>query len=101
MFRRLREPAATVGIVVDGRPLRAAAGDTVAAALLSAGVAAFRRTPRLNATRGHFCGMGACFDCLVAIDGAPNRQACLVEVREGMVVTTGCGRPDVAGGSSS
>ena len=30
--------------------------------------------------------MGVCFDCLVEIDGEPNRQACLVQVREGMTV---------------
>jgi predicted molibdopterin-dependent oxidoreductase YjgC len=28
--------------------------------------------------------MGVCFDCLVMIDGAPNRQACMTEIREGM-----------------
>ena len=28
--------------------------------------------------------MGVCFDCLMEIDGAPNRQACLVPVAEGM-----------------
>ena len=28
--------------------------------------------------------MGSCFECLVEIDGQPNRQACLTIVREGM-----------------
>ena len=28
--------------------------------------------------------MGACFDCLAEIDGIPNRQSCMVEVRHGM-----------------
>jgi predicted molibdopterin-dependent oxidoreductase YjgC len=28
--------------------------------------------------------MGVCFDCLMEIDGIPNRQACLVTVTEGM-----------------
>lgn len=28
--------------------------------------------------------MGTCFECLVEIDGEPNRQACLTLVREGM-----------------
>ena len=32
--------------------------------------------------------MGVCFECLVQIDGQPNRQACLVTVREGMQVRT-------------
>ncbi len=30
--------------------------------------------------------MGACFDCLVEIDGTPNRQACQVRVVEGMAI---------------
>jgi NADH dehydrogenase/NADH:ubiquinone oxidoreductase subunit G len=33
--------------------------------------------------------MGACFNCMVTIDGAPNRRACLVIVDEGMQVETG------------
>ena len=36
--------------------------------------------------------MGLCFDCLMEIDGVPNTQACLVEVREGMVVCRQEGR---------
>jgi predicted molibdopterin-dependent oxidoreductase YjgC len=28
--------------------------------------------------------MGVCFECLLEIDGVPNRQSCLVPVREGM-----------------
>jgi predicted molibdopterin-dependent oxidoreductase YjgC len=28
--------------------------------------------------------MGVCFDCLMEIDGRPNRQACMVQVEEGM-----------------
>jgi sarcosine oxidase subunit alpha len=35
--------------------------------------------------------MGACFDCLVTIDGVGSRQACLVTVREGMAVETQSG----------
>ena len=34
--------------------------------------------------RAPFCMMGTCFECLVEIDGQPNRQACLTIVREGM-----------------
>jgi D-hydroxyproline dehydrogenase subunit gamma len=28
--------------------------------------------------------MGICFDCLAEIDGAPNRQSCMVAARPGM-----------------
>jgi NADH dehydrogenase/NADH:ubiquinone oxidoreductase subunit G len=36
--------------------------------------------------------MGACFDCLVNIDGMANRQACMTPVRDGMVVQMQHGR---------
>ena len=86
MFRRLREPANTVTITLDGAPLRAAAGDTVAAALLASGNPIARQTPVTGAERTPFCLAGICFDCLVEVDGVPDRQACLTEVRDGMSV---------------
>jgi predicted molibdopterin-dependent oxidoreductase YjgC len=93
MFRRLREPTAPVRLTVDGRPVAAAPTDSVAAALLAAGSLTFRRSPMSGAARGPYCGMGVCFDCLVTIDGAPNQQACLTAVRDGMTVETGGARP--------
>jgi predicted molibdopterin-dependent oxidoreductase YjgC len=33
-----------------------------------------------------FCGIGACFDCLLTIDGRPAQRACLVPVRDGMIL---------------
>jgi predicted molibdopterin-dependent oxidoreductase YjgC len=86
MFRRLHEPAPCVTILLDGSPVRAAAGDSVAAALLATGNPVCRQSPASGADRAPFCMIGACFDCLMEIDGVPNRQACLVPVREGMDV---------------
>jgi D-hydroxyproline dehydrogenase subunit gamma len=40
--------------------------------------------------------MGACFECLVRVEGEGAVQACLTPVREGMVVETGAGRRDIA-----
>jgi predicted molibdopterin-dependent oxidoreductase YjgC len=93
MFVRLPDapPApvrADVPVTVDGEPVRARAGDTVAAALLAAGHRATRTTPASGAPRGPFCMMGVCFDCLVEIDGQPNRQGCLVTVTPGMRIAT-------------
>jgi predicted molibdopterin-dependent oxidoreductase YjgC len=90
MFRRLHEPPAGVTITLDGLPLRAAEGDTVAAVILATANPACRQTPESGSDRAPFCMMGACFDCLVEIDGIPNRQGCLVEVREGMTVRRQC-----------
>ena len=72
----------------DGRTCTAPSGTTVAAALLASGVSTFRSTPVSGAPRAPYCMMGACFDCLVDIDGQPNRQSCMVVVHEGMSVRT-------------
>jgi sarcosine oxidase subunit alpha len=76
-----------VTIHADGRAVRAAAGLTVAVALLDAGVAAFRRSAN-GEPRGPLCGMGTCFECRVTIDGIAHRRACLVPVADGMQIVT-------------
>jgi sarcosine oxidase subunit alpha len=86
MFKRLAEARSSVTITVDGKPVTARSGDTVAAALLANGVEHCRTTPVSGAPRAPYCMMGVCFECLVTIDGVGNRQACLVPVREGMRV---------------
>ena len=92
MFKRLGEAASIVAIEVDGKTVRARSGDTVAAALLSAGIDHCRTTPVTGAPRAPYCLMGVCFDCLVTIDGVGSRQACLVPVQEGMAVETQQGK---------
>lgn len=88
MFKRLADAGAAVALTIDGKPVQARSGDTVAAALLAAGIDRFRTTPVTGAPRLPYCLMGVCFDCLVTIDGVGSRQACLVPVHEGMTVET-------------
>ena len=76
----------TVGIEFDGRRLQVPANGSVAAALLASGVSRLRSTPVSGAPRAPYCMMGACFDCLVEIDGVASRQACLVPVCAGMSI---------------
>lgn len=93
MFQRLPESrGAAVRVTIDGRIHEAREGDTVAAALLAAGLTHCRTTPVSGAPRAPYCMMGACFDCLVTIDGVGNRQGCLVPVREGMAIATQHGK---------
>ena len=92
MFRRLDDKGATLILKVDGQEIRARDGDTVAAALLAAGIKHIRTTPVSGKPRATYCLMGVCFDCLVTIDGVGSRQACLVPVREGMSVETQLGK---------
>lgn len=82
MFRRT-EPADCT-ILWDGREIPARAGESLAAALLAAGITTFRETPVTGAARGPLCLMGACFDCLVVVEGVENVQACLTPVRPGL-----------------
>jgi sarcosine oxidase subunit alpha len=63
------------------------AGISLAAALLNAGVDAFRRSPNGEA-RGPLCGMGTCHECRVSIDGVGHRRACLTPVADGMEIET-------------
>ena len=92
MFKRLDDKGETLSLKVDGKPVRARAGDTVAGAMLAAGVDHFRTTPVTESPRAPYCLMGVCFDCLVIIDGVGSRQACLIEAREGMAVETQLGK---------
>ena len=92
MFRHRFDSDAAVRFSFDGRTMQARAGDSVAAALLANGIEVFRTTPVSGAARGPYCRMGACFECLVVIDGVGNRQACLTTVTDDMVVQTQNGR---------
>ena len=76
-----------VTITVDGVPIKAYQGETVAGVLLADGQRAWRRTES-GQPRGLFCGMGICFDCLATVDGVPNVRACITPVADGMVVET-------------
>ncbi|MEV6210588.1 (2Fe-2S)-binding protein [Kitasatospora sp. NPDC051914] len=88
-------PAHTIEF--DGRPVPALPGQSIAAALWSAGILAWRRTRVGGRPRGAFCGIGVCFDCLATVDGRPNRRTCLLPAEPGTVVTTqeGHGRADL------
>ncbi|SCB61943.1 2Fe-2S iron-sulfur cluster binding domain-containing protein [Rhizobium aethiopicum] len=89
MFRRLSDrKERSVPFVFNGVPTRAREGDSVAAALLAAGNGSTRRSPVSGAARGPYCMMGVCFECLVKIDGRPNRQGCMTTVAEGMRIET-------------
>ena len=85
MFKRSdQDSRGVVPIFVDGKPVEAREGDTVSAALLISGLDVRRETPVSGAPRLPYCMMGACFDCLVTINGVGDRQGCLVPVAKGM-----------------
>jgi len=96
MFKRLNhinEP--TVTIIVEDRQITVPESDSVAAAMLAAGILTARTTPASGTHRGPYCMMGTCFECLVEIDGVPNQQACQTQVRPGMNVCLQIGLRDI------
>lgn len=76
-------------ITVNGEPLEAYTGESIATVLAAAGYRAFRTTDASDSPRGIFCGMGICFDCLVTVNGLPNQRACMTEARKGCEVRVG------------
>lgn len=96
MFRRLPDlPGRSLMFTVDGAPVRARDGDTVAVAMAAAGFSSCRTVAGCGTARGPYCFMGVCFECLVTIDGIGNRQACLVPVAAGMRVECQHGARDI------
>ena len=77
-----------VAIIFDGRLVQAQDGESLLAALLASGVRVLRTMPRTGETRGGYCLVGRCSDCLVIVDGVPNSYACMTEICGGMVVET-------------
>ncbi|MET7750749.1 (2Fe-2S)-binding protein [Micromonospora sp. NPDC005367] len=71
-----------------GTTVAAEPGQSVAAALIAAGVTHWRTTGRGGRPRGLFCGIGVCFDCLITVDGIPDQRACLVAAADGMRLGT-------------
>jgi D-hydroxyproline dehydrogenase subunit gamma len=82
----VRTGSVDLTIWFDGSAIPARTGDSVAVALLAAGITTTRTTPISGAPRGPFCMMGACFDCLAVVDGRANVQTCMTPVRGGMRV---------------
>lgn len=90
------ERGAQITITVDGEPVAAYLGETIAAVLFAEGSAQTRTTVG-GSPRGVFCGMGTCFDCLVVVDGVPNTRACMTWVCAGMRVSRQDGLVAAAG----
>ena len=96
LFREISPQGDMVTVRFADAELQLPLGENLAGALLVAGIMPFRHTPVSGAPRGPFCMMGACYDCLVEIDGV-NRQACMLQVTDGMEISM----PSARGGSDA
>jgi hypothetical protein len=88
MFRKIDGDAGAIGLVL-------------AAVLLRTPPFFSRVTPVSGSLRAPYCMMGACFECLVELDGETSIRSCLSRVRAGMIVRRQPHRPDPLGGASS
>lgn len=80
------KPGKPVTIYYNGQAIPAQEGDTIAAALVVAGIRVFRHTHWLGEPRGIFCAIGQCTDCAMEVDGVGNTKVCITKVRDGMKV---------------
>jgi predicted molibdopterin-dependent oxidoreductase YjgC len=82
----LAVPAGTIlTFRFEGWPITAREGQSVAAALIEAGIRSWR-VDEAGHHKGALCCIGYCFECRCRIDGEPDRRACMTEIREGMLV---------------
>ncbi|MGA8529386.1 MAG: (2Fe-2S)-binding protein [Acidobacteriaceae bacterium] len=77
----------SISLTVNGAAMTVARGTTVAAAVMTAGVAT--RISVTGEPRGPLCGMGICFECRVTIDGVHHQRSCQIVCAPGMDVRTG------------
>lgn len=77
--------ARQVRFYFDGNAVTAYDGENLAAALFATGHRALRTCQDDGGSRGAFCFMGVCQECVVVIDGRLI-EACRVPVSEGLVV---------------
>ncbi|MFA5033070.1 MAG: (2Fe-2S)-binding protein [bacterium] len=61
-------------------------GETIAAALIAAGVKVFQHSKHHNRPRGFFCAIGKCSSCLMEVNGVLNQMTCMRLVEQGMRV---------------
>jgi hypothetical protein len=73
---------------VDGREVPFVEGQSIAGALVAAGIRTLRHDLLTGEPRGPFCGMGVCMECEVDIGGRRLR-ACLEPAADRMLVRLG------------
>ncbi|NRA87321.1 MAG: (2Fe-2S)-binding protein [Rhizobiales bacterium] len=91
-FSRYASNLEDISFTYNGEKCTAKAGDNLATAVLAAGAIATRITTIFADERAPYCMMGSCFECLMIVNGIPNCQTCMIEVKNGMIVESGFGK---------
>lgn len=78
-----------ISVVVDGHQVAGTAGQSLLAVLTGAGIRVLRYNLVTGDPRGAYCGMGACFECEVEVDGVSGVRACMELAVDGQRVRLG------------
>ncbi len=76
----------TVSFTFNGKPVTALTGDSIASALLAAGIDTFGRSFKYHRPRGPMCCAGHCPNCLVQVGQEPSVRSCTRLATQGMTV---------------
>ena len=71
---------------LDGQPLKAFKGETIAAALMASGHMVARTID--SQPLGVYCNIGVCHSCLMTVNGVKSVRTCSAQVAEGCKVET-------------
>ena len=90
MFRQLDSVVDTekIRIKIDGVMFEVPNNINVAEAICLSTSGRTRKTRANKKSRGPYCMMGVCYECLTMIDGAPNQQSCTKKVHDNMIIIT-------------
>src|SRR5438132_5234682 len=73
-------------VLLDGRPIAACAGESVAVALFASGERVLSRSIKYHRPRSFFCLAGHCGACLMRVGGVPNVKTCRASCAPGVEV---------------
>jgi len=76
-----------VHFTFEGKPCTGYVGETIASALMRAGILLLRRTRNGHQARGYYCGMGICWECAVYIEGIGVVRSCTHSIGDGKAVS--------------
>lgn len=76
-----------ISIFMDGQPVQAYEGETIAAALLGTGRLVSRTIN--DHPLGVYCNMGTCHSCVMTVDDVPGVRICRTPVSDGLRVEKG------------
>ncbi|RJE87407.1 (2Fe-2S)-binding protein [Paracoccus onubensis] len=82
------QPGQPVDFTFNGTAMSGHQGESIASALLRAGILSQRISPRDAGQRGYYCGMGQCWECAVRIDGRRTVRSCMEPLAHGMTIFT-------------